>query len=219
MPADATSLRPLLESDLPAVARIHLAAFPDSALTRLGLEAVRRYYAWQLTGPHRVVALGAISDQALVGFCVGGSFNGALSGFLAHNRRFLALRVLTHPWLVTNELVRRRLGLGLSLLKARGARPQGGSPAPARQLSFGVLSLAVDPHRHGQHVGSALMHAAEAAARDLGFTRMHLTVAPENHRAVRFYEHLRWDRVEADGQWRGAMRKVLDTAAPRALTS
>ena len=34
--------------DLPAVASVHMAAFPKSALTMLGTEAVRRYYEWQL---------------------------------------------------------------------------------------------------------------------------------------------------------------------------
>lgn len=34
------------------VAGVHVAAFPSSALTRLGSEAVRRYYLWQIEGPH-----------------------------------------------------------------------------------------------------------------------------------------------------------------------
>jgi len=34
------------------VAKVHCRAFADAALTRLGCEAVRRYYLWQLEGPH-----------------------------------------------------------------------------------------------------------------------------------------------------------------------
>lgn len=48
--------------DLSSVARIHLIAFPDSVLTWLGTETVRRYYKWQLMGSHDVVAIGAFKD-------------------------------------------------------------------------------------------------------------------------------------------------------------
>jgi ribosomal protein S18 acetylase RimI-like enzyme len=209
MPADAIRIRTLGVSDLRDVARVHRAAFPDSALTSLGLEAVRRYYEWQLTGPHQVVALAATATDGLAGFCVGGSFRGALSGFLGKNRSFLAWRVVTHPWLVSNEIVRRRIGLGLSLLNRRRTQKPCPTPPAARQPSFGVLSLAVHPRSHGRQIGRLLMDATEIAARERGFTMMHLTVAPENRHAVGFYEHLHWDRVVPDGEWRGAMRKVL----------
>lgn len=74
----------LNHDDLPAVAAIHVAAFPDSALTALGVEAVRRYYAWQLDGPHEVFALGVdavqydndgtIANKQLIGYCFAGGF-------------------------------------------------------------------------------------------------------------------------------------------------
>src|SRR5262249_51814901 len=94
------STRPLRQEDLPEMTRIHLEAFPDSALTALGQEAVQRYYAWQLSGVHQLVGLGADLDSRLVGFCLGGVFRGALSGFLRQNRRYLIVRLLTHPWLI-----------------------------------------------------------------------------------------------------------------------
>lgn len=73
----------LTTSDLPHIVRVHRAAFPDSALTKLGSEAVRRYYLWLLIGPHDAVNVGAFDlENVLVGFCFGGKFRGALSGFL-----------------------------------------------------------------------------------------------------------------------------------------
>ncbi len=74
--------RNLEAADLPALVEIHKAAFPDSALTRLGREAIRRYYEWQLIGPHDVVALGARQGPDLVGFCFGGTFRGATVGWV-----------------------------------------------------------------------------------------------------------------------------------------
>ena len=57
---------------LPGVAALHARAFPDSALTRLGLEAVRRYYEWQLQGPHDFHFIGVPDQTGLRGFAVGG---------------------------------------------------------------------------------------------------------------------------------------------------
>lgn len=71
---------PLRDADLDRVTRIHIAAFRTSALTPLGAGAVRRYYVWQLTGPHDVVALGAWLDGELRGYCFGGVFRGAARG-------------------------------------------------------------------------------------------------------------------------------------------
>ncbi len=217
MTPDAIRIRPLSIKDLPDVAAIHAAAFPDAALTSLGSEAVRRYYHWQLTGPHDAVALAALAPSEIAGFCVGGLFRGALSGFLNRNRAFLAWRVVTHPWIVSNSIVRRRLPLAIeSLVNHRAPYPavsptgsaQTTRPA-TRERSFGVLSVAVHPRWRGRHIGSLLMREAEAAARARGFRVMHLTVAPDNRHAVEFYEHLDWDRVPVDGKWNGAMRKVL----------
>jgi len=39
----------------------------------LGTEAVRRYYEWQLVGPHEVTAISAYINTELVGFCFGGN--------------------------------------------------------------------------------------------------------------------------------------------------
>jgi hypothetical protein len=38
---------------------------------------------------------------------------------------------------------------------------------------------------------------------------MDLTVRPENHQALRFYESLKWEKTPTQGAWQGAMRKSL----------
>src|SRR4051794_28874673 len=113
----------LAKYNLPNVAALHMRAFPGSALAALGTDAVRRYYAWQLDGPHDVVALGAKRGDKLVGFCFGGVFRGALSGFVQANRGFLVRRVLTHPWLVVNPIFRDRLALGVRSLRQFRKKP------------------------------------------------------------------------------------------------
>jgi ribosomal protein S18 acetylase RimI-like enzyme len=205
-------IKKISENDLAAVAVAHLRAFPASALTALGPEAVRRYYLWQLTGPHDVIALGAWRDGMLAGFCFGGIFRGALGGFLRANRRFLIFRVLTHPWLLTNQIFRDRLATGVKILRRMRKHPAPTAPPPTLAVrSFGILSIAVDPATQGSGVGRCLLEAAEQHARQHGFAQMGLTVHPGNTQAVGFYERMGWERVIAAEEWRGAMRKRLET--------
>ena len=209
-------VRPLSEQDLPAVAQIHLQAFPNSAISRLGLEAARRYYEWQLTGPHQVVALGAFDGATVLGFCIGGIFRGALSGFLHKNRAYLGRRVLTHPWLFANPIFRDRFSSGLKILlrRIRRLRPKAlgkdDSVQRPKPTSFGILALASAPHSQHKGVGTALLQGMEEAAHRRGFRELHLTVHSENLRAIRFYERHHWQKVCADGQWNGRMTKSIE---------
>jgi ribosomal protein S18 acetylase RimI-like enzyme len=203
-------------TDLQRVSEIHLAAFPDSALTLLGAEAVRRYYEWLLTGPHECVALGAsVDEDILIGFCFGGVFRGALSGFLGQNRAFLFRRTLIRPWLGMNPLFRERAASGFRILRRLGRQQPAGAPGtptfpkPKTAVPFGILGIAVHPEAHGQGVGTALMAEAERTARRGEFKEMQLTVQMSNQQAISFYEGLNWEKTLDQGTWHGEMRKTL----------
>lgn len=202
----------LTKLDLAHIAAVHVRAFPASALTGLGTEAVQRYYLWQLSGPHDAVALGAFADIQLVGFCFGGVFRGALGGFLRTNRAFLVRQVLMRPWLLSNPLFRDRLTNGLNILRRvhrQSVLPT--PPATPAVRSFGILSIAVNPDIQGGGVGRRLLAEAEQQARQRGFAQMHLTVHPSNTQAIRFYERMGWEQIIGSDGWRGAMRKLLET--------
>ena len=203
-------IRKIEAKDLREVAMVHMLAFPESALTMLGTEAVRRYYEWQLVGPHEVAALSARVNSELVGFCFGGIFRGAMSGFVRKNRKFLIGYVLAHPWLVRNPIFRDRLATGTRVLKSH-ARPKAPAPRPPSQNlnHFGILAIAVHPQRQGLGIGKLLMAEAEDVARRQGFQEMDLTVNPGNHQAVEFYERLNWIRFSKDSVWKGQMKKSL----------
>ncbi len=137
-------IRGLTRDDLTRVAEVHVQAFRDSAITKLGKEAARRYYEWQLTGPHDCQAIGAFIDGALAGFCFGGVFRGAMSGFLRANRLFLIGRVLVHPYLLADPLFRSRLFDGLHVLR-RFRRSQAPTRQTRKKTPDAFLSMAVDP--------------------------------------------------------------------------
>lgn len=208
----AVTVRPATKADLPAIGLIHMATFPDAAITLLGAEAARRYYEWQFHPGQQLVALVAVKDEAVVGFCFGGTLRGALEGFLRNNLSFIARTILLRPWLLLRAGFRRRVGLGVRVLARRVTRRGNGSgaaPTPHvadNNRSFGILAIATDPRCQRAGVGKMLMRASEAAAANLGFRRMHLSVHPSNAQAVRFYESISWRKAPGtDGSWAGVM--------------
>jgi len=191
---------------LPAVAEVHIKAFRGSALTRLGKESVRRYYEWQLCGPHSHEFVGVFDNGELRGFAVGGISRCAMSGFVRRNAAFLCWTVLSHPWLFIGPLFRRRLGLGIRVF-SRTTKTQ---PAPQpSQRSFGILAIAVHPGLQERGLGRILMDQMETVAKTEKFTRMHLTVAKDNAQAIAFYERLGWSKSLDGTTWEGRMQKEL----------
>lgn len=197
--------------DLHAVATVHARAFPHSALTLLGSEAVRRYYEWQLTGPHRSVALGVWNRGILAGFCFGGIFNGALSGFMRKNRFYIARCISMRPWVLLDPMFRSRLLPGLHSLGFPRKRViiTDSYRDTLEQQSFGILAIGVEPTLQRSGVGKALLAASEQTALSYGFNKMHLTVQIANTSAIKFYESMGWKRVSGTEMWSGRMEKVL----------
>lgn len=205
----SAEIRPLGPGDLDAVARVHVAAFPDSLMTKFGRRVVRRYYLWQMEGPHDAHCIGAFADDRLTGFCFGGRFHGATGGFIRQNAGLMSRELLRRPWLAV-ALV-RRLGLTRALQLGHYVGKSVGRPAPVEtgRSSFGILSIAVDPGRQGEGIGNELMRVAEREAVTRGHPGMHLTVNPGNEGAIRFYERLGWERSGDAPGWSGRMVKSL----------
>jgi ribosomal protein S18 acetylase RimI-like enzyme len=211
--ASDTRIFPLQSTDLDAIAAVHRAAFPSSALSKIGAPAVRRYYAWQLEGAAELYAFGLKSGTALAGFCFGGIFPQAISGFLDRNKFFLATQLLLRPKLAAEFLVRGVLSRGRRIFRRRRANVEAQTlfTDPARpKRPFDILSIAVHPDVQGQGYGGALMRHAERLARDNGFHAMTLVVNTDNVQGIAFYESLGWERHAINGVWQGNMEKWLD---------
>lgn len=206
---DQVTIRPLTEADLDRVADIHCRAFKDSALTKLGKEAVKRYYRWLITGPHYALNIVACQNEQVVGFCNGGIFNGALSGFIRTNQRYLTIYILTHPWLISHEIVRDRIVATINRMKRGKPKISNVASTPVER-AYGILAIAVDPDIQSKGIGKLLMGLEEMQARKGGFSQMRLTVHPCNAQAIHFYEGLGWQKVLTSPQnWKGSMMKSL----------
>jgi len=209
----AVEWRILCAVDLPALADLHVRAFPHAAVSRLGRQAARRYYASVFDGPHQAVGIGAFDQGRLVGYCFGGVWLDPEKHFLKKNLRFVAQRVLMRPSLLGEPFFRERIRNGLRLLLPRrsprpAAAATGARIPPVR--SFGILYLAVDPRERGRGLARSLMELIEGIARQKGFQQMDLSVYLDNHAAIKLYEGMQWQKVPGDEGWQGFMLKRLE---------
>lgn len=188
-------LRPIDISGCLLVATIHSRSFPDSSLTRLGREAVRRYYVSQLNESNDCLAMGAFQDNRMVGYIFAGSFHGVLTSFLNDNQLFLAMLVITRPWLALDPMFRDAVKFALRKLRQKRPAPVGKEVAKTEKTAFIILSIAVDPQFQNQGIGQLLLDAAENEAMARGYLKMLLSVNPGNDTAIHFYEKNGWQRT------------------------
>jgi len=212
-------IRSLMLKDISGVTSVHLASFPDTMLVKLGAETVRRYYEWWLgrllDEPHKTAGLSAFIGAELVGFCIAGKFRGHTSDFLRENRGFLIRCILTHPWVLVNLLrpkFRQQRATGVRSLSSHTKPPS--TATPAKENSLHVQFLVVHPDHRRRGIGRLLMNEIEAAARQRGFSRMHLSTSLDNHQAISLYESLNWEKVPELGETKRNMVKHLTPFSP-----
>lgn len=217
--SEAPQICDLSLKDLPEIVEVHLSAFPESALTQIGGETVRRYYEWQMKHAENALIIGAFLKNQMAGFCFAGKFFDATSGFLRRNSLFIFWQIVSHPRLLQNVLIREKTSFGIKVLKKKFFRNSEAKKSKEKQNphpesinlaeSFGILSIAVSRRFQGYGIGQALMRTSEAAARQRNFRQMHLSVHTDNLSAVRFYEKCGWQPILIESVWKGDMKKTL----------
>jgi ribosomal protein S18 acetylase RimI-like enzyme len=202
-------IKTLDHDDMSRVAEIHAEAFPESLITKLGLECTHRYYQWQIDSPDDVQANGAYDGDTLFGFCFGGVFTMALGGFITRNKWFIFTRLLRRPWLLGHPYFIKKFYHGFKLLLKFSNDQTAQSESIAENEPYGILAIATDVSAHGSGVGRLLMKTAESYAVENDFKMMRLTVNPTNINAIQFYEHIGWTKDDSPGTWNGRFYKRL----------
>jgi ribosomal protein S18 acetylase RimI-like enzyme len=191
-------------------------AFPRSALSRLGAEAVRRYYEWQFMAPHKAHFLGIFENRRLLGFLLCGLFHEAMGGYLKRNGAWIMKVMLLRPCLILHPEI--RTGIRQVLRRLYGSRTSSGnlgaSIIPVEKKVFGVLAIAVHPRQQRRGIARSLMMRSELFASEGGFSEIRLTVDPNNHGAKAFYQGLGYHTLVEEDIWKGRMVKKLMHQVP-----
>jgi ribosomal protein S18 acetylase RimI-like enzyme len=210
MENDRILLRRLDKDDLDDVARVHRAAFPGTALTRLGDEAVRRYYLWLMNDAEEMYGIGAFENGQLLGFLFGGIVEwDNMSQFLRQNRSLLLKGFIRQPWLIADPLFRNRIGRGIRALTRRSPQAPRAIPVGGTKRPFDAVSSAVLPTCQGKGIGRKLMREAENIARQNGFNVMTGWLETSNAQALHAWESIGWKKLVKNGRWNGVVENWL----------
>jgi ribosomal protein S18 acetylase RimI-like enzyme len=173
-------IRPATATDLAAVAEVHVAAFPESFLTRLGHTFLRWYYAEVLRASTGILLVD-VEEGVVTGFVAG--FTGPSSFYRA---------IATRAWRVAPTLasaLARQPDVALRAMAnvVRISRLAGGDQTRGTATSE-LASIAVRPSHAGRGIGSHLVAAFATTASGAGSTAMELTTdAVANERTLDFY--------------------------------
>lgn len=215
MPASnaAYEVRPMMASEVAAIARIHCAAFSDSGLSALGESVVAEYYRWQFArvrGAHPMVACSG--QNVVAGYAICGDTLDSTARFLMERKHLVVRALLRRPWIVADRRFLRFLTYAARTVLPRRARPSSsGSVSAPSARRFWVEVMAVDPAVQGAGLGTMMLSSCEQLAAAQGFAECFLAVDLDNVNAIRLYKRLGWEPVANNGIWTGRMRKTLLT--------
>lgn len=188
-------IKEMSNDDLIQVAKVHIKAFKGSFLSKLGVGAVKRYYDWQINGPHSHYCIVAEIDGKVVGFCVGGISRGAMIGFLRRHKFYLVTKLLSKFYLLLNKDFLAKFLSALKMFVKKMVFVEENKIEKRTSDTYGILAICVLPEMQGSGVAKELMIESENKAKEMGFLGMHLTVESKNRRAIRFYEKLGYFKV------------------------
>lgn len=175
---DAFTIQPMSKSHVEDVVRIHIDAFSDDFLPRLGAGFLRTLYEGLVEAPS-TVGLVALESAKVVGFVVATLSTRKMFGWLLR-RHWASL-----AWSVLRQTPRDPLML-LSALATLTYPRKERSGLPKAELVF----LALADHARGRGLGKALVFGLNDELRPRGITAYKVTTPLTNGRADVFYRKL-----------------------------
>ena len=195
--------------DLPAIARIHKQAFPDSFSTLLGQTYRAKMLDWYFSTNKTFILVAKATDGSIAGYVTGMVQDGTLktgsaSGMAQHSFNQGIISFALRPWLLFHKEMRRKFKFIIRNIKRKFLSEP---PPPVKTLqneprraTLGLVIIAVSTQFAGMGVGSALMRKfEEAAISDYHIPDVYLTVETDNDRAIKTYEKAGWVRMRQDG--------------------
>ena len=181
-------IKPIFTNDISSIVNIHMKSFPDSLFTKLGKKSIEKYYFWLFEGPHNSDKIGLFNDSRLIGFCFGGQFNGAVSGFVLKNISHLIISILVRPYLSFNLNLTKKINrLIKDIFPYSKKKKSLQSKSIDTDHSYAILAIAVANNFQNRGLGKKLISASEDFAKKRGYKKMHLSVSSSNNKAIQFY--------------------------------
>jgi len=190
-------------SDLNKVASCHIAAFPKSLSSAMGVKYVEKMLAWFLTS-NKLFLFYLENENEVIGYCGGmvkiNGIGGSSSGMLQHSFYAAIQAILLRPWLLFHEKMLSNFGFALKniTMKFRSFFKEPIRKARIESVyesSVGLIAIGVNPIYHGKGFGSMLLKEFEVTAEKTGITKLQLSVMSNNMEAIKSYARNGWKEV------------------------
>lgn len=184
---------------LPEIAVCHMASFPASFSTKLGLAYNIKSLEWFLAGDNRFLHY-IKQNGKVVGYCGGfqskGLGDGSTSGMMQYAMKEAATGMFKKPWLFFHSDVIKFYPLIIKNI-ARKILPAKKSTIVATSASekkpaVGLVVIGVHPAYRGKGYFETLMRTFESESIQRKVPRMILSVRSDNARAIAAYKKMGW---------------------------
>lgn len=183
-------------NDLNKIAKCHIAAFPKSVTSLLGMKVVASMLKWYLSAPNKFLFY-AEENGIVTGYCGGFVMDGSDaygsgSGMTQFGFNQAAAAFASKPWLLLHPEVRikypfiltniaRKLGLKKDL-------PMAVSKPKYQPLTAGLVVIGVIPNLQQKGLGTLLQQEFERKAIEMGAHQLQLSVRINNTKAIKSYQ-------------------------------
>jgi ribosomal protein S18 acetylase RimI-like enzyme len=212
-------------NDLGKIATCHIAAFPDSLTSKLGVEFISNMFKWYLSGSNKFLFWIEENNQC-IGYCGGYVMDGsdaygASSGMTQFGFNSAIKAMLLRPWLFFHPEIISKYKFIWTNLKRRikkilGAKPDKPIVLKAQtlnttnELQAGLVIIGVSPQLHKKGIGSLLQIEFEKRATQQKATLLSLSVRRLNDKAISSYRRNGWE-IKADEGPSFLMTKKITT--------
>lgn len=191
--------------DLPAIAAIHKSQFSSHFLGRYSPQLLEGYYeSFLKSSVFLVHETAGYVDGFILGTTAGEQAT-SRAAFLRANWWRCLWETLVRPSLWLESA--RRIFANHHIFRVETARPNESSASP----SINILSIAVRTEAMGTGLAASLVEAYQQSLQEKNMTEYGLSVAKDNHRAIRFYRKMGFEITGDDGRSL-ALRKRLPDA-------
>ena len=193
------------KNQLHNIALCHIACFPKSMSSRLGIRYVKKTLEWFLVNPNRFL-FHVENEHQIQGYC--GGFvpqkigDGSSSGMLQYAFNEALVGLMTHPWLFFHAEIRhyyRFLWLNVKRKLTGKVIPiSKPDPMQAEPSHVGLVVIGVHPDYRGSGAAKLLADEFEKRAKTYNRKELVLSVKSDNLRAVNAYKKFGWQVAKQD---------------------
>lgn len=182
--------------DIDRIAICHIAAFPNSLSSVLGLDYLRVMLRWYIVSENAFLLLIKENDLCL-GYCGGmirrTSGMGSASSMAQYSFKAATIAFIKKPWLIAHPEIRAKFYFILKNIFLRlGGKEKSSGKVEEFEPRSSLVVIGVNPADQGRGYSSLLLCEFERISLEMGFNRMSLSVRSDNTVAIKAYSKNGW---------------------------